>query len=226
MAVHRLQLALTLFGITLRHCPAESKEASSSPDSAAPRQQASSKIGPAALHLLNMHKLKPGDITPTGPQGIILKGDVLAFVESGGKPQPTTEQPKQQPQAKSQQPQQQSKSQAAAGAPPADQKSQSDRQLESSKSKPAKEAQQSPAEQKGRKGRGVRYTDVPNSQMRKIIAQRLLESKQTIPSLYVTATADIDAVAALRQQLKDQGKKVSQHSAGTCTDPTQHCSSY
>lgn len=181
--------------------------ADSKPD--VPRQQASSKIGPAALHLLNVHKLKKSDITPTGPQGIITKGDVLAFVESGGQSsaaQSAADEPRQQPKPDAQQSQQQAVSQSQA---PADQKAQSDKQLESSKSKPAKEAQQPAAGQAGRKGRGVRYTDNPNSQMRKIIAQRLLESKQTIPSLYVTATADIDAVATLRQQLKDQGKKVS-----------------
>lgn len=202
------------FTCVLPHCDlycADSKTAPSSADSApAPRQPASNKIGPAALHLLNVHKLKMSDITPTGPQGIILKGDVLAFVESGGQTseaQPSAEQPKQEAKAEPQQAQQQGKPQAQ---PPADQKAQSESQLESSKAKPAKDAQQSAAGQKGRKGRGVRYTDIPNSQMRKIIAQRLLESKQTIPSLYVTATADIDAVATLRQQLKDQGKKVMQ----------------
>ena len=135
---------------------------------------------------------------------------MLAFIESGGtSKQSAGDKPEQQAKAGSQQPQQQAQSQAA---PPADQKAQSDRQLEASKSKPAREAQQqgSAAGQQGRRGRGVRYTDIPNSQIRKIIAQRLLESKQTIPSLYVTATADIDAVTELRQQLKDQGKKVRQ----------------
>lgn len=152
---------------------------------------------------------------------------MLAFVESGGaSKQAAGDKPEQQPKADSQQPQQQqAQSQAA---PPADQKAQSDRQLEASKSKPAREAQQqgSAAGQQGRRGRGVRYTDIPNSQIRKIIAQRLLESKQTIPSLYVTATADIDAVTELRQQLKDQGKKVRQllqlESVEECEDSEAH----
>ena len=145
------------------------------------------------------------DIDPTGPQGIILKGDVLAVIEGGPK-QPSQQQPAAQPEAQTQTQQPaQAKSQAA---PPIDQKAQSDRQLESARAKPAQDSQQPGAGQKGRRGRGVRYTDVPNSQMRKIIAQRLQESNQTIPSLYVTATADIDAVSALRQQLKDQGQKV------------------
>ena len=186
---------------------ADSKDTSKSEQQpqAAPRQQASSKIGPAALHLLNVYSLQMSDITPTGPQGIILKGDVLAVIEGGPK-QPAQQQPAKQAesQTQTQQPSQ-AKSQLP---PPADQKAQSDRQLESAKAKPAQESQQARAGQKGRRGRGVRYTDIPNSQMRKIIAQRLQESKQTIPSLYVTATADIDAVSALRQQLKDQGKKV------------------
>jgi pyruvate dehydrogenase E2 component (dihydrolipoamide acetyltransferase) len=50
---------------------------------------------------------------------------------------------------------------------------------------------------------------VPNSQIRKIIAQRLLESKQTIPHLYLSADVDLDGVAALRESLKAQGQRVS-----------------
>lgn len=156
------------------------------------------------------HDLKPEDIDPTGPQGIILKGDVLAAIASGGQKQ--TSAPQKQPEAESKsQPQPKGVGESSSkGPPPKEAKEHSDRQLEASKAGPAKASQPpSGAKAGSRKGKGARYTDIPNSQIRKIIAQRLLESKQQIPAMYVSATADVDAVSALRQSLKDQGKKVS-----------------
>ena len=177
------------------------------PAEAVPRQKASTKMGPAAHRLMDEHDLKPEDITPTGPQGIITKGDILQHVAGGTKKQQPSAQKQPQPEAKPQ-PKVEGEAQSK-GPPPSQQKDHSERQLEASKAGPAKASQQ-PGEGKSgsRKGRGVRYTDIPNSQIRKIIAQRLLESKQQIPSMYVTATADVDAVSDLRQSLKDQGQKV------------------
>ena len=62
------------------------------------------------------------------------------------------------------------------------------------------------ASQRGSKG--PQYTDIPNSQIRKIIAQRLLESKQRIPHYYLSADADLGVVSSLRKSLKEQGQKV------------------
>ena len=45
------------------------------------------------------------------------------------------------------------------------------------------------------------FTELPLSTMRKVIARRLMESKQTIPHFYLTVEADIDALLALRTQL-------------------------
>eukprot|EP01088_Endostelium_zonatum_P015989 TRINITY_DN4131_c0_g1_i1.p1 TRINITY_DN4131_c0_g1~~TRINITY_DN4131_c0_g1_i1.p1 ORF type:complete len:566 (-),score=233.04 TRINITY_DN4131_c0_g1_i1:17-1678(-) len=45
------------------------------------------------------------------------------------------------------------------------------------------------------------YTDIPTSQMRRIIASRLLESKQTIPHYYLTASIRLDSLMNLRKQL-------------------------
>ncbi len=47
------------------------------------------------------------------------------------------------------------------------------------------------------------YDLVPHDGMRKIIAKRLVESKQTIPHFYVTVDCEIDALLALRAQLND-----------------------
>ena len=48
------------------------------------------------------------------------------------------------------------------------------------------------------------YTDVPNSNMRKVIAKRLTESKSTVPHFYVQLDCEIDALLALRKTLKAQ----------------------
>ncbi|KAG0349398.1 pyruvate dehydrogenase complex dihydrolipoamide acetyltransferase component (E2) [Podila minutissima] len=45
------------------------------------------------------------------------------------------------------------------------------------------------------------YTDIPLTNMRKIIAQRLTESKQTIPHYYVTVELEMDKVMKLREVL-------------------------
>jgi pyruvate dehydrogenase E2 component (dihydrolipoamide acetyltransferase) len=55
------------------------------------------------------------------------------------------------------------------------------------------------------------FTELPLSTMRKVIARRLMESKQTIPHFYLTIEAEIDALLALRAQLnvKAEGIKLS-----------------
>lgn len=47
------------------------------------------------------------------------------------------------------------------------------------------------------------YEDVPISQIRKIIAQRLSESKQTIPHYYVSVESEVDNLLKLRKRLND-----------------------
>lgn len=48
-------------------------------------------------------------------------------------------------------------------------------------------------------------TEVPLSGMRKAIARRLLESKQTIPHFYLTAECNVDNLLALRSQINATG---------------------
>ena len=50
---------------------------------------------------------------------------------------------------------------------------------------------------------------VPMSRMRKVIARRLLQSKQTIPHYYLTAQARVDELIKLRSELLDKVKKIS-----------------
>jgi pyruvate dehydrogenase E2 component (dihydrolipoamide acetyltransferase) len=51
------------------------------------------------------------------------------------------------------------------------------------------------------------HTKIPNSSMRKIIAKRLLESKQTVPHFYLTSNIEIDALLKLRAELNAKSAK-------------------
>jgi len=52
---------------------------------------------------------------------------------------------------------------------------------------------------------GQPFTAVPNSSVRKIIARRLLEAKQTIPHFYLTVDCNIDELLAMRAKLNARG---------------------
>ncbi|KAG0244061.1 pyruvate dehydrogenase complex dihydrolipoamide acetyltransferase component (E2) [Actinomortierella wolfii] len=54
-------------------------------------------------------------------------------------------------------------------------------------------------------GQGA-FTDIPASSMRRIIAQRLTESKQNIPHYYVTVECEMDKVLKLREVLNKQSE--------------------
>ncbi|GBF89491.1 dihydrolipoyllysine-residue acetyltransferase component 1 of pyruvate dehydrogenase, mitochondrial [Raphidocelis subcapitata] len=165
----------------------------------AARAPANFRLGPAARKALAEAGLRLEDIAaPTGPNGIVTKEDVLAAVAAGTKgsaggpaaPKAAAAAPA-APAAAAAPPK-------PAAAPPAQQQQQ------------VQQKQQQPQQQRGAAaGPRVQYTDVPNSQVRRIIAKRLLESKQTFPALYASADASLDGVQALRKQLAAQGIKVS-----------------
>jgi pyruvate dehydrogenase E2 component (dihydrolipoamide acetyltransferase) len=54
---------------------------------------------------------------------------------------------------------------------------------------------------------GGEYTDIPTSNVRKIIAQRLTESKRNIPHYYVTVEVTLDALLKVRSDLNKAGEK-------------------
>ena len=57
---------------------------------------------------------------------------------------------------------------------------------------------------------GMEYNAIPNGQIRKIVAQRLTESKQTVPHFYLTVECNIDALLAARKELnKKNNSKIS-----------------
>ena len=45
---------------------------------------------------------------------------------------------------------------------------------------------------------------IPHTNMRKVIARRLLESKQTVPHFYLTVDCEIDRLLAMRKELNDR----------------------
>lgn len=54
------------------------------------------------------------------------------------------------------------------------------------------------------------YIDIPLTNMRKIIANRLLESKNSIPHYYLSVSVEMDEVLAIRSELnKEEGIKIS-----------------
>ncbi|KAG9455011.1 hypothetical protein H6P81_007915 [Aristolochia fimbriata] len=53
------------------------------------------------------------------------------------------------------------------------------------------------------------HDDLPNSQIRKVIAKRLLESKQSTPHMYLSADVMLDPLLAFRKKLKDDNIKIS-----------------
>jgi len=55
----------------------------------------------------------------------------------------------------------------------------------------------------------VKYEDIELTNVRKIIAQRLTESKQQIPHSYNSISCKVDQVIALRKTLKENGVKLS-----------------
>lgn len=52
---------------------------------------------------------------------------------------------------------------------------------------------------------GDAFTDIPTTNMRRIIADRLTESKQTVPHYYVTTEINMDKITKLREVLNKAG---------------------
>ncbi|MBI4030653.1 MAG: 2-oxo acid dehydrogenase subunit E2 [Proteobacteria bacterium] len=53
---------------------------------------------------------------------------------------------------------------------------------------------------------GMAYTEIPNNNIKKITAKRLVESKQTVPHFYLTVECRIDALMDARAQINDAAK--------------------
>jgi pyruvate dehydrogenase E2 component (dihydrolipoamide acetyltransferase) len=51
---------------------------------------------------------------------------------------------------------------------------------------------------------GMEYVEEPNNNIKKVVASRLLESKQTVPHFYLTVDCRIDELLATRKKLNDK----------------------
>lgn len=77
----------------------------------------------------------------------------------------------------------------------------------STPSPPQVDQKATPTESLGLKSDGQQkdaYEDLPNSQIRKVIAARLLESKQSTPHLYLSTDVILDPLLSFRKELKEK----------------------
>ncbi len=51
---------------------------------------------------------------------------------------------------------------------------------------------------------GMEYDEIPNNNVRKVVARRLTESKQTIPHFYLTSEMQLDNLLSMRKQINEQ----------------------
>ena len=147
-------------------------------------------ITPAARHMIARHGLDGSKIPASGPGGRVLKADVLAFLEKLPPQVPAPPRGAKAPghgAAKSQ-----------AGAAPT-----------STATQAAAPSSSSSGTAQAFTREGGTYTDTKPSTMRAVIAQRLTESKATVPHFYVTMDCYIDDLMAVRKQLKAAGVKLS-----------------
>ncbi|KAM9807643.1 pyruvate dehydrogenase protein X component, mitochondrial [Neosynchiropus ocellatus] len=140
------------------------------------------RLSPAARHILDTHGLDPKSATPTGPRGLITKEDALNLLK-------TSPVPKAAPAAiASTTPQT-----AAVSAPPP----------------PGSRPNIPPMSVPGKPGAPGTFTELPASNVRRVIAQRLTQSKTTIPHAYASVDCDMAAVMQLRKDLAKEQIKVS-----------------
>eukprot|EP01128_Nolandella_sp_AFSM9_P007880 TRINITY_DN446_c0_g2_i2.p1 TRINITY_DN446_c0_g2~~TRINITY_DN446_c0_g2_i2.p1 ORF type:complete len:514 (+),score=178.20 TRINITY_DN446_c0_g2_i2:168-1544(+) len=168
-----------------------------SPPSTSSQVDLSSWSGfPSVRRLLTEYNLEPSAITPTGPKQRILKGDVLSYIESKGL-QPI-------PQTRST-PSSSSSSSASSSSSPSP----------AAAASPAS-PEPTPTPQIIKKAPVIvaavpaaAFTEIPASNMRKVISKRLTKTKFEVPHQYLTRTIDLTSLLALRSKLKQDGVRVS-----------------
>ncbi|NXJ69793.1 ODPX protein, partial [Rostratula benghalensis] len=147
------------------------------------------RLSPAARNIMETHGLDASNITPSGPRGIFTKEDALKLLEEKRKGKPSELKPMVSP-AVPQPTAVPSALQAAAV---------------TSYPRPAVPPVSTP----GQPAAPGTFTEIPASNIRRVIAKRLTESKTTIPHVYAAADCDIDAVLRLRKELAKDDIKIS-----------------
>ncbi|XP_077452378.1 pyruvate dehydrogenase protein X component, mitochondrial [Stigmatopora argus] len=138
------------------------------------------RLSPAARHILDTHGVDPKLATPTGPRGLITKEDALNLLKKS--PLSKTALPPSPTPALT----------PAAIAPP-----------------PGSRPNIPPLSVPGKPGTPGTFTELPATNVRRVIAQRLTQSKTTIPHAYASVDCDMAAVMKLRKDLAKDQIKVS-----------------
>jgi len=155
-------------------------------------------VGPATNLLLTQYGIDPKVLESSGPKGLT-KSDVLMHIETRGlKPLDLSVPPPPSPAPA-----------PAAAATAAGEEKVKRPSFDRPASMTRMELGGSAAYQPGGGAAGGRYTDVPLTTMRSVIARRLLQSKQTSPHGYSTAQCNLDAVAKIRADFAGAGFKIS-----------------
>ncbi|XP_020638475.3 pyruvate dehydrogenase protein X component, mitochondrial isoform X1 [Pogona vitticeps] len=146
------------------------------------------RLSPAARNILESHGLDASHCTPSGPRGIFTKEDALMLLEQKQKGKPIDTKPV----ASAVLPQQAE----VPSTPP-------------SVPVPLSRPLVPSVSMSGRPASMGTFTEVPASNIRRVIAKRLTESKTTVPHAYATTDCDLGAVLKLRQELAKDDIKVS-----------------
>ncbi|XP_029438105.1 pyruvate dehydrogenase protein X component, mitochondrial [Rhinatrema bivittatum] len=149
------------------------------------------RVSPAARHILDTHGLDPSSIVPTGPRGIVTKEDALKLLEQKPARKAAEKGPLDAPSSLPQ-PTAVPSALPAASAPTA---------FPRPFTPPISVPGQPPTQ-------GT-FSEIPASNIRRIIAKRLTESKTTVPHAYATTDCDLGAVLTLRKELAKDDIKVS-----------------
>ena len=151
------------------------------------------RFSPAARHMLASQRMDPSPITGTAMHGVISKGDVILAINAGiVKANTATGTSQHAASAHA------SSAPVTAASSPAGVTT----NIHPSPSTLAAPVQIPLVDPTGGQPVNARYTDIPNTNMRKIIAKRLTESKATVPHFYTSIECDIDALMALRKVMK------------------------
>ncbi|CAJ1057426.1 pyruvate dehydrogenase protein X component%2C mitochondrial [Xyrichtys novacula] len=142
------------------------------------------RLSPAARHILDTHGIEHNLATPTGPRGLITKEDVLNLLKTSPPTKTATVTAASPPPSPVPTP--------AAPPPP-----------------PGSRPNIPPLSVPGKPGAPGTFTEIPATNVRRVIAQRLTQSKTTIPHAYASVDCDMAAVMHLRKDLAKEQIKVS-----------------
>ncbi|XP_065611063.1 pyruvate dehydrogenase protein X component, mitochondrial [Cyrtonyx montezumae] len=148
------------------------------------------RLSPAARNIVETHGLDPSSIIPSGPRGIFTKEDALKLLQGKQKGTPSELKPVVSP---------------ATPQPTAVPSVLPATAVASAYPRPIVP----PVSMPGQPAAPGTFTEIPASNIRRVIAKRLTESKTTIPHAYASADCGIDAVLKLRSELAKDDIKVS-----------------